>query len=71
MRTREYKDSRKVKMCRECGKMETDDERLTVHHVVPRRRGGADSEQNYILLCRSCHDDIESGDTESGFKRII
>ena len=71
MKTKKYKDSRRVKRCRECGVEESDDEILTVHHVIARSQGGADSEENYILLCRDCHNDIESGDTESGFKRII
>ena len=71
MKTKKYKDSRRVKRCRECGVKESDDEILTVHHVIARSQGGADSEENYILLCRDCHDEIESGDTESGFKRII
>jgi 5-methylcytosine-specific restriction endonuclease McrA len=71
MKTKGYKDSRRVKRCRECGVKESEDEILTVHHVFAKGQGGADSEENYILLCRDCHDDIESGDTESGFKRII
>ena len=71
MKTKKYKDSRRVKRCRECGVKESDDVILSVHHVLQRSRGGADREENYMLLCRGCHDDIESGDTETGFKRII
>ena len=71
MKTKDYKDSRKVKMCRDCGAVETDEEPLTVHHVIPQSQGGADTEENYRLLCRDCHDDAHRGGTESGLKRII
>lgn len=29
---------------------------LTIHHIVPRSKRGADSVANYISLCRNCHD---------------
>lgn len=29
---------------------------LTLHHILPRSRGGSDSHSNLICLCRGCHD---------------
>lgn len=37
--------------CKHCG--ETDD--LTVDHIVPRSKGGDDSDENLQTLCRSCN----------------
>lgn len=28
---------------------------LQIHHIVPRGRGGSNSEQNLICLCSDCH----------------
>lgn len=28
----------------------------TVDHIVPRNRGGSDTEENLELLCKKCHD---------------
>lgn len=40
--------------CQNCGARD----RLDVHHIIPRARGGADHERNLITLCRSCHNDL-------------
>lgn len=37
--------------CRACGKTG----RLEVHHITPRRAGGANTISNLISLCKSCH----------------
>ncbi|MCI2075175.1 MAG: HNH endonuclease [Candidatus Methanomethylophilus sp.] len=29
---------------------------LEVHHILPRRKGGADSPRNLRTLCRACHE---------------
>jgi len=45
--------------CQACRKRCTKD-RLTVHHIIPREFGGDEDDGNLILLCRTCHDEIES-----------
>lgn len=32
---------------------------LTVHHIIPRDKGGKDLAFNLITLCYSCHNEIE------------
>lgn len=41
--------------CRWCGT----NEYLTLHHVVPRRRGGSDRPENLHVFCRDCHTELE------------
>lgn len=33
---------------------------LQTHHIVPRRHGGTDSEENLVRLCANCHQAVES-----------
>lgn len=33
---------------------------LTVHHMIPRCKGGGSNTENLISLCRYCHDIVES-----------
>jgi len=33
--------------------------RLSLHHLIPREQGGQTIEDNLILVCGPCHDDIE------------
>ena len=33
--------------------------RLQIHHIVPRRYGGSDREENLVRLCASCHQAVE------------
>ena len=40
--------------CQVCG----DRQQLDIHHIIPRSRGGSDSQDNLITLCRTCHGDI-------------
>lgn len=44
------------KVCVYCGTSS----RLTVHHVQPKCQGGANTPQNCILLCQSCHRALHS-----------
>lgn len=30
------------------------------HHIIPRREGGPDSEENLMALCHSCHSRLEA-----------
>jgi 5-methylcytosine-specific restriction endonuclease McrA len=41
------------KVCRLCGRPASD-----CHHVEFRSRGGADTPENAVLLCRTCHSDV-------------
>jgi 5-methylcytosine-specific restriction endonuclease McrA len=71
---KDYKESRKVKICREpgCGKKEGhEDEHLTVDHVVPKALGGSEDDSNRELLCREHHDEKERGGSEDGTWTII
>lgn len=33
-----------------------------VHHIIPRSAGGTDSEENLLVVCRSCHERIHHKD---------
>lgn len=41
---------RRHPFCVQCGEMATD-----VDHIVPRRQGGGDEEDNLQALCHACH----------------
>jgi 5-methylcytosine-specific restriction endonuclease McrA len=43
--------------CTVCGATE----QLEVHHVVPRRAGGADALSNLVTLCVACHEKEHAG----------
>lgn len=43
------------KVCRRC-----DHEAKDVHHILSRRLGGRDHPVNLILLCDSCHVEVEA-----------
>lgn len=43
--------------CQYC-KGKSKDEKLEVHHIVFRSRGGSDDEDNLITLCKKCHDKL-------------
>lgn len=38
-----------------CGKYGNKKNPITVHHVVPKDRGGSDHPSNLMLLCKSCN----------------
>lgn len=44
---------------------------LEVHHIVPRRCGGLNTEENLITLCVSCHRAIETKDIERATKKCL
>jgi 5-methylcytosine-specific restriction endonuclease McrA len=47
--------------CQNCGRIQN----LQVHHLKFRSRSGADSEENLITLCTTCHAALHSGDEVS------
>ena len=34
---------------------------LNIHHIIERKNGGSDEEENLILLCPNCHAEIHKG----------
>ena len=46
--------------CRVCGSVENGkvESKVQLHHVVARAHGGADTADNIVPLCLSCHDAI-------------
>jgi hypothetical protein len=41
--------------CQHCGKKD----KLEIHHLIPRRKGGLDVLENTLTVCRKCHKTIE------------
>lgn len=39
---------------------ENNEHMLEEHHVVPRRFGGSDADENLVTVCASCHNGLES-----------
>lgn len=51
--------------CPICGDHLLNGEKLHTHHIVPRKNGGTDNEENLIHLHQACHRHVHSkGDTE-------
>jgi len=46
------------KTCKFCS--ETDQDALEQHHIVPKRHGGSNKQENLVDLCASCHRKLES-----------
>ena len=46
--------------CQICGKNETSEDYLHVHHIVPYRIFEDQTNDNLITVCRACHIEIES-----------
>lgn len=58
--------SKKVAMrdgyrCQRCGSRN----RLSVHHIKPRKHGGSNELRNLITLCQGCHNYVELNEIES------
>ena len=51
---------KKENKCEDCGRLngpiDIPDERLQIHHKVPRWKGGTNKITNLKLLCKDCHD---------------
>jgi hypothetical protein len=50
--------------CTECGITQN----LTIHHKIPKKRGGLDTLANTIIKCRGCHIEIHA-ETKMGYHR--
>lgn len=58
--TKAYVLMRDKHTCQKCqGKSKV--KRLEVHHIVFRRDGGSDDQENLITLCEPCHEALHSG----------
>jgi hypothetical protein len=42
---------------------------LQEHHVLPRRYGGGDSDENLVTLCANCHEAVEKIYDDSFYER--
>lgn len=55
--TRQTRKQLKRKSCAICGYSLF----LTLHRIIPGRRGGKYTPQNSITLCRNCHEEADRG----------
>lgn len=58
------RDNYKCQFCK--GKHK--DNKLEVHHVIFRSKGGSDEQANLITLCHTCHKDLHEGKIKPNFK---
>ena len=42
-----------------------------LHHIIPKKYGGDDSQSNLIRVCRSCHHKLNSKYEEEALKKIF
>jgi len=56
--TKAYVLNRDSYTCQKCKAKNT---RLEVHHIMYRKNGGSDEQENLICLCKTCHDKIHAG----------
>ena len=61
--TKAYVLDRDKYTCQNC-KGKKKDKRLEVHHIIFRRNGGSDEQENLTTLCKTCHDSLHKGDIE-------
>jgi phage/plasmid-associated DNA primase len=54
--------------CYICG--EENPNALQTHHILPRRHGGKDMQENTVTLCANCHMAIEAIYDDSFYSRI-
>lgn len=53
----------KYPLCAECLRYGRTEPATEVHHIVARRNGGRDVEENLMSLCKSCHSRITMNET--------
>lgn len=39
---------------------------LDVHHIVPRSKGGFDTDKNLMVVCKRCHGELDAGRMKPG-----
>lgn len=59
--TRAYVLARDNYTCKHC-KGKSKDRKLEMHHIVFRRNGGSDEQDNLTILCKTCHKKLHDGD---------
>jgi 5-methylcytosine-specific restriction protein A len=52
---------RRYPLCVECQRNGRTVEAIDVHHLVPRRAGGSDADDNLQALCHACHSRVTAG----------
>ena len=57
--TKAYVLMRDNYICQNC-KGKSKENRIEVHHIIFRSKGGSDEESNLISLCKSCHDKVHN-----------
>ena len=57
--TKAYVLTRDKHTCQYC-KGKNKENRLEVHHIIYRRDGGSDEQENLITLCKACHDGVST-----------
>lgn len=58
--TKAYVLNRDNYTCQHC-KGKSKDTKLEVHHIIFRKNGGSDEQDNLITLCKTCHDKLHKG----------
>lgn len=65
---------KKGDICEDCGKPNGEtinpDNRLQIHHKIPRWKGGTNLIYNLRLLCKDCHDGAHSNYNKIKLKQI-
>ena len=46
-------------------------DKLHIHHIIPRRRGGTEGADNLVTLCSGCHKSIEAGNLENAVFKCV
>ena len=53
-----YQELKSKKYCGKCGKKRKDRERFQIHHIKEVSKGGKNTRDNLIAICKSCHNKI-------------
>ncbi len=46
-------------VCANCG-ITNNTNYLTIHHILPKSKGGGNERSNLMILCRKCHNEVHS-----------
>jgi len=64
---KQYVLERDTYKCQHCNGRSKDN-RLHVHHIIFKSRGGSDHQDNLVTLCKTCHDNFHKGKIELNLK---